>query len=90
MVGVNGTSTVSLIGVGKGEGGWVENLKFEIKLFMPWNVKGALSSLRQFLVTESPLKTMKNAFYWVLKALLVLKIFKFLSWIFSHVEKRLD
>lgn len=35
MVGVNGTSKVSLIGVGKGEGGWVENLKFEIKLFMP-------------------------------------------------------
>ena len=35
IVGVNGTSKVSLIGVGKGEGGWVENLKFEIKLFMP-------------------------------------------------------
>ena len=53
-------------------------------------IKGALSSLRKFLRTESPLKMMKNAFYFTLKARLVLKIFKFLSWIFGHVEKRLD
>ena len=38
--------------------------------------KGALLSLRQFLAT---LKTMKNAFYFTLKALSVLKIFKLLS-----------
>ena len=38
--------------------------------------KGALSGLRQFLATESPLKMMKNAFYITLKALFVLKIFK--------------
>ena len=50
------------------------------------NLKGALSSLRQFLVTESPLK-MKNAFYFTLKALFVPKIFKFLWWLFGHVEK---
>ena len=42
-------------------------------------IKGALSGLRQFFVTESPLKMMKNAFYFTLKALFVLKIFKFLS-----------
>ena len=42
-------------------------------------IKGALSGLRQFLVTESPLKMMKNAFYFTSKALFVLKIFKFLS-----------
>ena len=30
---------------------------------------------------------MKNAFYFTLEALFVLKIFKFLSWIFTHVEK---
>ena len=42
-------------------------------------LKGALSGLRQFLATESPLKMMKNAFYFTLKALFVLKIFKFLS-----------
>ena len=41
--------------------------------------KGVLSGLRQFLATESPLKTMKNAFYFTLKALFVLEIFKFLS-----------
>ena len=39
----------------------------------------------QFLTTESPLKMMKNVFYFTLKALFVLKIFKFLSWLFSHV-----
>ena len=33
---------------------------------------------------------MKNAFYFILKALFVIKIFKFLSWLFGHVEKRLD
>ena len=43
-------------------------------------VKGLLSSLRQFLATESPLdlQMVKNVFYFILKALLVLKIFKFL------------
>ena len=41
--------------------------------------KGALSGLRQFLASESPLKMMRNAFYFTSKALFVLKIFKFLS-----------
>ena len=52
--------------------------------------KGALSRLRQFLATERSLKMMKNAFYFILKTLLVLKIFKFLSWILSHVKNQLD
>ena len=43
-----------------------------------------------FLANESHLKMMKNAFYFTLKAVVVLKIFKFLSWSFSLVEKRLD
>ena len=30
---------------------------------------------------------MKNAFYFILKAHLVLKIFKILSWLFDYVEK---
>ena len=30
---------------------------------------------------------MKNCFYFNLKALFVLKIFNFLSWVFGHVEK---
>ena len=41
--------------------------------------KGALSSLTQFLVSETPLKIMKMDFYFILKALSVLRIFKFLS-----------
>ena len=41
--------------------------------------KVALSGLRQFLTTESPLKMMKSVFYFTSKALSVLKIFKFLS-----------
>ena len=38
--------------------------------------------------SESPLRKMKNAFYFTLKALL--KIFKLLSWLFGHVQKRFD
>ena len=51
--------------------------------------KGALSGLRQFLAAESPLKSMKNTFYFTSKDLFVLKIFKFLSRIFGHAAKRL-
>ena len=53
-------------------------------------VKGAPSGLKQFLATENTLKMMKNAFYLILKALFVLKIFKFSSWLFGHVEKWFD
>ena len=42
-------------------------------------LKGPLSALRHFLATERPFKMMKNAFYFIFKALLVLKTFKFLS-----------
>ena len=54
------------------------------------DLRGALSDLRRFLATERPLKMMKNAFYFTSKAFSVLKIFKFLSWLFGHVSKRLD
>ena len=36
---------------------------------------------------QSPLKTVKNAFYFVLEVLFVLKIFKFFPWLFGHVGK---
>ena len=36
---------------------------------------------------NSPSKIMKNAFYFILKAVFFLKIFKVLSWLFGHVEK---
>ena len=48
-------------------------------------LKGALSSVRQFLETASPWKMMKNSFYFTLKALFILKIFKFLFRIFGHI-----
>ena len=42
-------------------------------------LKGALSGLRRFLATESPLNMMKTFFCFISKALFVLKIFKFFS-----------
>ena len=42
-------------------------------------IKGGLEGLRQFLITENPLKMIKNAFYFTLKALFFLKIFRFSS-----------
>ena len=41
------------------------------------------------MASESLLKNMKNAFYFTLKALFILKVFKYLSWLFGHVGKRL-
>ena len=40
------------------------------------------------MATESPLKTKKNAIYFMSKALFALKIFRFLSARFDHVEKQ--
>ena len=60
---------------------------FFLKVIFSDNVsfKGSLSGLGQFWATESPLKMIKNAFYFTLKALFVLKIFKFLFLLFGHV-----
>ena len=38
-------------------------------------------------INDSPSQMMKNAFYFILKALFLFKIFIFLSWLFGHVEK---
>ena len=51
---------------------------------------GALSGLRQFFTTGSSLEMIKNTFCFTYKALFVLKIFKFLSWLFGHGAKQLD
>ena len=53
-------------------------------------LKGALSGLRQFLAADTLLKGVKNAFYFTLKALSVLKMLKLLFYFFNHLEKRLD
>ena len=52
--------------------------------------KGALSGVRQFVAAGNPLKMMKNAFNFTLKALFVLKIFRFLSRLFGQLPKQLD
>ena len=52
--------------------------------------KGALTGLRQIFGNWKPFEMIENAFYFTSKAFFVLKIFKFLSWLFGHVSKRLD
>ena len=42
-----------------------------------FKLKDALSGLRQFLVTENPLKIMKNAFYFTFKALFNISTIQF-------------
>ena len=51
---------------------FINNFCFFVKAF-----KGGFSGLKKILGTESPLKKMKNAFYFTLKLLFILKIFKF-------------
>ena len=66
-------------------------LYFSILIFVIEEIKGPLSGLRQFLTIERSLKIMKNAFYFMFKALFVLEIFTFLSSLFGiNIEKRLD
>ena len=55
-----------------------------------WTVKGPLWGLRHFLTTEISLTMKKIDFYFISKAIFILKIFNFLSWLFGHVSKRLD
>ena len=51
------------------------------------SAKGSLSSLIEFLTTESPLKIKEKDFHFNLRALFVLQIFKFLSCIFDYTGK---
>ena len=73
---------------------WLADKVVELRFqnFATLNFKVGLSpSKKKFFficVTESPLKMMKNAFYFILKALFILKIFQFLSWLFGHIEKK--
>ena len=58
-----------------------------------FTIKVGLSPVKKivlFASLKTTLETMKNAFYFILKALFVLILFKILSWLFGHVEKRLD
>ena len=53
-------------------------------LIFDFHVKSALSGLTEFLANESPLETMKNVFYFTLKAIFHFEILKFLFWIFGQ------
>ena len=62
---------------------------FKSKTSVFLNLKSGSHLPKKFVICliESPLKIMKNTFYFLLKALFVLKIFKFLSRLFGHVGK---
>ena len=65
--------------------------ELSVKGFLPLKTKRhTFSSETNFGNWKSPLKIMKNAPYFTLKALLVLKIIKCLSWLFGHAKNRLD
>ena len=51
-----------------------------LSIFIGLVVVNVVNCLWQFLTTESPLKIMKNIFYFMLKAQFVLEIFTLLSW----------
>ena len=64
---------------------------FHLSVHFPNLLKAGLSSskkIRFISLSESPSKMMKNAFYFILKALFVPKILKCLSWLLGHVEKK--
>ena len=72
--------------------GFVKNLSPLYPVFWKFHapvLKVGLSPSNFFFICfkDSILRMMKNAFYFILKGLFVLKIFKFLSWLFTHVEK---
>ena len=54
-----------------------------------WDSRDVLGVYTGLLATESPLKMMKNTFSFTWKSFFVLNVFKFLSWLFGHVEERL-
>ena len=81
----------STVEVSLSQSGWY----CEIVTWMIWMLKTrlfkvGLSHLPKklcCLLHWKPFKRMKNTFYFILN---VLKIFKFLSWLFGHTEKRFD
>ena len=77
-----------------------EGVRFKPKIKEPTHIlsnsassivlrSGSYLPKKNFFISfnDSPSKMMKNAFYFILKALFALKIFKFLSWLSGQVEK---
>ena len=65
---------------------WIKTKKWP---FGFTNLKSHFHLTKTFFIwfNDSPLKLMKDAFNFILKTLLVIKIFKFLSCLFGYVEK---
>ena len=64
--------------------------KSKFKIGSERKLKVGLSPFKKVCViffTESTLKMMKILSYFILKAFFILKILKFLSWLFGHVKK---
>ena len=64
--------------------------KSKFKIGSERKLKVGLSPFKKVCViffTESTLKMMKKAFYFILKAFFILRILKFLSWLFGRVKK---
>ena len=55
----------------------------------PYDFKGALSGLRQFLTTESPLTMMKNAFFDE-EGKFIFKIYDVTTWITNNCNTHID
>ena len=51
------------------------------------NLHSDLPNKYFFSFNQSPLKMLKNAFYFIFKGLFILKIINFLSWLFGHIKK---
>ena len=63
-------------------------IQLELLNFYEFKVEFLPSGTAAFIFfNESSLKIMKDPFYFMLKALSVLEIFKFLSWLFNYLEK---
>ena len=85
VVGLRRIASVARLKFAEWRSAFIRNFIFFIKSF-----KVGLSPSKKICVIcliESPFKMMKNAFYFILIALFVLKIFTFLSPLFGHLGK---
>ena len=70
---------------------WNTSISSSLATFLKVGIrKKSFRKICGICVIESPLKMMKNVFYFIVKALFVLKIFKFFSRHFGHIGKKPD
>ena len=72
---------------------WTENLQILNATLKPGSHLPSPSTKKKkrfICLNEGTLKMIKNVFNFILKVLFVLKIYKFLTWLFGNAKKRLD